>query len=528
MSSARFLIFIFLLGCESITGFIEGDNYFKAIERDSGKENLSLIFSHNINGELEPCGCRHHPLGGLSQVSGFLHQNKEKSINFYVDTGDTFFPSSKIPASLEKSFKYTASTLADSLDQLGLKYMVPGDQDFAAGLNFLDNIAKKHSFSFLISNLKKKVKLKHQKIALHAFGNREFIFIGLINPSIMNQYQNLFEDPVISITRIFKQNPEYKKKEVILLSHMGMNEDKLVAKKFPFIKWIIGAHSQSFLKEPTTVAETKIVQVLSRNHYLGKIDFKANLKMADQFEIIEMRQKWEKELKDNPFIPIVQNYRTELNKIQQSEQENLLVDQTDKTVYKLPTAASCISCHSEQSKFWQKTAHSLAFQTLRDNKADANPSCVGCHSLGYQKENGFISATNIVQFEKTTDLKAHQKKIKDYFKQLDTLFKKDQSIREMSPKKRSLHSQAWLKLDTQNKVTHNFANVQCLNCHAQSIDHPFDDSDNKNTAVDTNRCLGCHTPDQSPKWYKNSEPGKVNGRILKSMLSNIACPKMKP
>lgn len=522
------IIFVFLIvlfGCESITSLIDNDNYYHEIDADSGKENLSIIFSHNINGELEPCGCRHHPLGGISQLAGFFKFNSQKNINFYIDIGDTFFANSKIPNSLEKSFKYSANSLAKNLSNLGLKYMVPGDQDFAAGINFLDELGKKNKISFLISNLKNNIKLKHQKIGKLKVFNKEFIFIGLVSPDLMNQNKSLFEDPFVVFQNLMKENPSFKDKNVMVLSHMGMDQDIRLAKKFPFIKWIIGAHSQSFLKEAQVVGSTRIVQVLSRNHYLGKINIPVNPKAETQYELVEMRQKWEKELTPNPYIEAVQLYRTELNKIQKSEQENLMVYQNDKTVYKLSTASSCIECHKEQGKFWQKTAHALAYQTLRKKKAELNPSCVGCHSLGYQQENGFIAATDIVQFKKKEG-----KVLDQYLKELDSIFKNQKSIRDLTKKQRIKLSQKWLKLDQKHQVSHNFANVQCLNCHDKSIDHPFEDSEAEKGAgkVDTNRCLNCHTSDQSPKWYKNSDRTKVDGRILNSMLSNIACPKMKP
>ena len=48
------------------------------------------------------------------------------------------------------------------------------------------------------------------------------------------------------------------------------------AKSFPRIDWILGSHSMNFTQKPIQVKETKLAQMLSRNHYIGKIHFNKN------------------------------------------------------------------------------------------------------------------------------------------------------------------------------------------------------------------------------------------------------------
>jgi len=67
------------------------------------EKKMSLLFSHNISGETHPCGCRNFPLGGLPQVAGLFAKISNDSEILYVDTGDTFFPSSVVPVSVKDS-----------------------------------------------------------------------------------------------------------------------------------------------------------------------------------------------------------------------------------------------------------------------------------------------------------------------------------------------------------------------------------------------------------------------------------------
>jgi hypothetical protein len=71
--------------------------------------------------------------------------------------------------------------------------------------------------------------------------------------------------------------------------------------------------------------------------------------------------------------------------------------------------------------------------------------------------------------------------------------------------------------------------VQCLNCHDKAYDHPFT-IDEKKPKVVEKTCYQCHTPDQSPQWYKGSEghsSDKFNSLIIKEKFKQISCPKNK-
>ena len=92
----KFLLPLVLL-LSSCSLFISKVDEGEAAKKSEKPANLSLVFSHNISGETHPCGCRNFPLGGLPQVAGLFHNLSENSEVFYVDTGDTFFPSSVIP-----------------------------------------------------------------------------------------------------------------------------------------------------------------------------------------------------------------------------------------------------------------------------------------------------------------------------------------------------------------------------------------------------------------------------------------------
>jgi hypothetical protein len=54
-------------------------------------------------------------------------------------------------------------------------------------------------------------------------------------------------------------------------------------------------------------------------------------------------------------------------------------------------AHTCNSCHLDQFKSWQETQHAHAYQTLVAKGSQFDNSCLKCHTLGFQKDNGFYN-----------------------------------------------------------------------------------------------------------------------------------------
>ncbi len=53
---------------------------------------------------------------------------------------------------------------------------------------------------------------------------------------------------------------------------------------------------------------------------------------------------------------------------------------------------SCLGCHASAAKVWNKSHHARAFATLVANQADADPNCIGCHTVGFGSPGGYRRA----------------------------------------------------------------------------------------------------------------------------------------
>jgi hypothetical protein len=520
-SSVIFCLLILIFSCSRFVGLTDREAFQEKVVTESGKSTATIHFSHNINGELYPCGCRHFPLGGLPQIAGAISKSHKSSYVIYVDTGDTLFPSTVIPDALKGSLLYNANNLVEAMSKLGLKFYVPGDQDFAQGEDFLADISQKATFTFLVSNFSAATKIKHKKWAQVSLPNLNLYFIGITDPSIYpNEYQALFTSPEEAIEKALDEIPNDDNQKIILLSHSGIDKDIEWSKKFPRINWIVGAHTQNFLREPILEGTTKIAQTLSKNHYLGSI--KLDLGNGEEsYELVEIRDELKEELKPNLFSEFLDKHKAGLREVQAKEQSLLTSsDQNQRIV----TANNCIQCHKSQFNFWQQTSHSLAFGTLLKNHEEKNTQCVGCHSLKFSDPRGYSKFAEIIA---TKDNKT-ETQTQEYWKKYLSHFQNIKSVRLLSSKEKLKISQSLVKLDQTHKVTHNFAGVQCLNCHSKSNNHPFDAElkiSNQDRFFDIkNQCLNCHTTDQSPEWYENN---KLKENDFKKKYKTMSCPQRK-
>ena len=125
-------------------------------------------------------------------------------------------------------------------------------------------------------------------------------------------------------------------------------------------------------------------------------------------------------------------------------------------------------CHQAQAAQWQTTDHAGALDTLKKNKHDAEPVCLGCHMTGYLLPGGTRRLSTAYTY---------------------------------------------------------FANVGCESCHGPSAEHMR--AQNKKTGtsrvVGAEICLGCHTSDQNIGAFEfaaalKSVLGKGHGETLAAKL----------
>ena len=351
-----------------------------------GKDTrITILYTSNVNGVLDNCLCDEKPYGALEKIKYQVDRiRREKKNILFLDSGDFFSP-------FGDAFKDTL--LIKALQYLKYDVMTPGDQEFNHGSGFFLQNIKPVVNAYVSTNLYINEDPAAQHVKIFKFGQIRIAVLGIIAPAAFNYYdENItkdlkIDDPFKALHDIL---PDIKEKAdfIILLSHLGHEEDRKLALKFPRIDLIISGHSQNVLQEAERINKSVIVQAGHDGYYLGKLDLiftnkRKNYKFDSKLLIMNL------DLPNDPDIvnlAIRYHYAFIRNSIQKTKYIDIIPD-----IYITAPAEMCRNCHQTQYKHWLNGAHAGAYQSIRKEKKTKLLKCISCHITGFGRPDGFIN-----------------------------------------------------------------------------------------------------------------------------------------
>ena len=117
-------------------------------------EQLTMLVTTNVRGQLDPCGWKSNPLGGLPRRLTYINQLREGGVDpVLLDAGDALFELNILANGKEASSKLRAKTVFESTAKMGNYIYNVGHNDFAAGLDFLKQLEISANNNFISSNI---------------------------------------------------------------------------------------------------------------------------------------------------------------------------------------------------------------------------------------------------------------------------------------------------------------------------------------------------------------------------------------
>ena len=128
--------------------------------------------------------------------------------------------------------------------------------------------------------------------------------------------------------------------------------------------------------------------------------FRAEKRLYSHYQIIQLDKKYADQLQ---VAKMVEEYKDRLRALLPESERKALERDHDSSPsrnfsFVLPSYVGdqgCRSCHPRQSEAWAKTAHSRAFETLVKERRTTDPTCLPCHTTGYEVADKFGGSLNL-------------------------------------------------------------------------------------------------------------------------------------
>lgn len=237
-------------------------------------EKLHILYSQNTNGVLVNCQCPSAPLGGMEKRATYVSDWMKKHRNtLLLDSGDLL--------SFDGDEKHDR-TMLNAMDALNYSAVNVGDQEFSNGFDFLSSNMSKLSIPWIASNLQSTgtipIDIPRNRI-LHISG-LNILVMGVIDPESFAFFKRIYGDinlraidPEKAVIDIHKRAMSHSRVDiVVLLSNLGFDQDRELAKEIDFIDIIIGGHSQHRFTRPMVIENTIITQCGKNGQYIGHLE----------------------------------------------------------------------------------------------------------------------------------------------------------------------------------------------------------------------------------------------------------------
>jgi hypothetical protein len=351
--------------------------------------DLPIYFTCDTRGRLEPCGCFEGQFGGLTRLKTVLDAEAPDHA-LRVDIGDALGGREDYDLI---EYRYLLRAFATmKFDALNV-----GQREAQLTAAQLRDIRKASPVPILSANLLDRATgqpiFDAWKIILR--GGWRVALIGVVDPAGLGDELGeglAVADLESALTRALA---ELRGKADLVVLLAFANEETLarLAQHFYEAHVILGGKVRQPAQELRRENRSLISFVTNESRALGILRLRLAAGVAPQPLRHEIRLLHDKIPQDASFQRLAQAYRDEVRRAR------LAVDDPARAgadlVPGVRVAATyvgsrrCVDCHKTAGAIWAKSGHATAFDALVARKADADPKCVGCHTIGFGSGSGY-------------------------------------------------------------------------------------------------------------------------------------------
>ncbi len=340
---------------------------------------FTLLYSGNLDGELEPCGCTEEgDLGGILRQTSAIDGLREAHPDLFLVSSGGLFNSAIATDRITSRF-ILSGLKAQGFDAIGVQW-----KDLAYGAGFLEQ----SGLPLVASNWSGSEYARSRTIRR---GGIVLAVFSWLDPQ-QSPYQKMQGEHVYAEPRpgaLAKALQGARAAGAVTLLTSTLDPDEARARlPLEHVDVLILRSAYEQYAEPVLENGTLFLSPGSRGQRIARVqvELDSNRRVgAFAQEVISLPKR----VQDSPRLA---SWYGEFTAALKADYRERVARR--KHLAKAPSRyvgdRACKACHAEEYETWAQSRHARAFATLeRVNKAfDAN--CLECHTVGFNREGGFV------------------------------------------------------------------------------------------------------------------------------------------
>lgn len=356
---------------------------------------LTIHFTCDVSGRLEPCGCFTGQHGGLTRLRTWLRERDREGPSLRFDIGNAL-------AGTADYERIQYESLLAAFEAMGFEALNLGAREAGLSREQLAGFAAQHAAPLVSASVvdarSREPLLPPYRILDH--DGRRIAVLGLLDPrSCPDPGEGLAVlDLEQAVDRVLPQLTA-EAELVVVLAFAPESALRELARSYFEFDLILGGDVAGPAQELHAVNESRLAWTTGEGRTVGTV--RARIGGGEPPRLIEPEYAVELLYEQIPQDPglrqLVTDYR---ERIRHTE---LAVDSPGSDDHdRIPGveaaaryvgSESCQACHAGDHAGWADSGHAHAFDTLVAVGAEADPRCIGCHTVGFGEPTGYHRST---------------------------------------------------------------------------------------------------------------------------------------
>ncbi len=355
-------------------------------------KDLRIHLTCDVSGRIEPCGCFEGQGGGLSRVKSVFAAEKLESLR--VDAGDAITGAEDYQVI---HYRHVRRAFAES----GFHALNLGKREAALSAETLRSLIADSPVPMLSANVADAA--TQQPLArpwLHVqAGGVSYGVIGIVDPRSVGETKLGAGLTLLDPASVISQHlPALKKGADVLVLLAFADEATMQALAARFFEFavILGGDVRQPSQELMKANRSYIFATTNQSRALGLFEARLTARGALEGAKQEILTMHELIPENKTILQHAQDYRDEVRAAKLAIDDPLRVRKDAVPGVRMQSAfrgsESCAACHAAEYAIWQRSGHARAFEALKLRDSDADPNCIGCHTVGFGAESGYQRA----------------------------------------------------------------------------------------------------------------------------------------